>query len=83
MENEVRQYIEDWEKKCYKAGIPDEVILGLSNRVPNYKTIALCILSNDLSKIGVKKPVSKYYSILKRIEIENRVYAGKQLKLKF
>jgi len=52
--------------------------------VPNYKKIAIALLKNDynLISLGYDAPKSKYYSILKRIEIDARQYKGKQLKLK-
>jgi hypothetical protein len=44
----------------------------------------MTLLKNDfnLKSLGFKTKKSKYYSILKKIEIENREYKGKQLKLK-
>ena len=79
----IKKYVKDWEFKCYKSGIPDEVEVCLSDKVPNYKKICMAILSNDLNltSIGFSNKHSKYYSILKRIEIDARTYVGKQLKL--
>jgi predicted phosphoadenosine phosphosulfate sulfurtransferase len=51
--------------------------------VPNYKNIALSILKNDYRSLGYHPEKSKYYSILKRIEIDAREYNGKQIKIKF
>lgn len=72
-----------WEKRCYKKGIPDEAPFQLKDKVPSYKRICLAILNNDLqlTSLGYEPKKSKYYSILKRIEISARVYKGKQLKL--
>jgi predicted phosphoadenosine phosphosulfate sulfurtransferase len=80
---EIQAYIKEWEQKCYKKGIPDEVIPALKEKVPNYKQIALCILNNDhaLKSLGFSTKQSKWYSYYKRIEIDQRRYAGKQLKL--
>lgn len=80
----IKLYVSEWECKCYKNGIPDEVELGINDKVPNWKTICLALLKNDLelTSLGFNKKTSKYYSILKRIEIESRDYEGKQLKLK-
>jgi predicted phosphoadenosine phosphosulfate sulfurtransferase len=50
--------------------------------VPSYKKICLSILKNDYKDLGYYPKKSKYYSILKRIEIDQRMYNGKQLKLK-
>ena len=46
----VEEYCRTWEGRCYDAGIPDEApgSLLFSGRVPSFKAIALCILSNDL-----------------------------------
>jgi len=54
----------------------------LNDKVPSYKRIAIAILRNDISYLGYDRPKSKYYSILKRIEIDAREYNGKQLKLR-
>jgi predicted phosphoadenosine phosphosulfate sulfurtransferase len=72
-----------WERRCYKNGIPDEAPSELGDRVPSYKRICLAILNNDLqlTSLGYYPKKSKYYSILKRIEIDARIYKGKQLKL--
>lgn len=79
----VREYVSMWEKRCYKKGIPDEAPFQLKDKVPSYKRICLAILNNDLqlTSLGYEPKKSKYYSILKRIEISARVYKGKQLKL--
>lgn len=82
MEEQIFNYIREWEGRCYSGGIPDEAPIEINDKVPSYKKIALCILRNDLRGIGVEPKYSKYYSILKRIEIEAREYNGKQFKLK-
>ena len=74
-----------WEDRCYQNGIPDEAPFELNGKVPSYKTICIAILKNDLNltKLGFKAKDSKYYSILKRIEIDARPSKyGKQLKLR-
>lgn len=80
MKKIINTYIKDWESKGYSDGIPDEVPVRLDqlNKAPSYKRICIAILSNDLSQIGVKRETSKYYHILKRIELEPN---KKQLKL--
>jgi len=80
----VEEYTQTWEKRCYKNGIPDQTPIGLDKKVPSYQRIAICLLKNDLnlSGLGYESPKSKYYSILKRIEIDAREYDGKQYKLK-
>jgi len=79
--NAILEYIETWEKRCYKNGIPDEAPIELIGKVPNYKEIAICILNNNLKPLGIHGKKSKYYSIFKRIEIDAREYNGKQLRL--
>lgn len=53
------------------------------DKVPSYKKIAYLILTNDMNMtgLGFSQKVSKYYSMLKKIEIDARTYEGKQLKL--
>lgn len=65
-----------WEKRCYTNGIPDEAPIELekNNLVPSYRRIALALLKNDyaLKTLGFEPKKSKYYSILKRIELARR-----------
>lgn len=70
----VFDYIKTWETRCYKKGIPDEVPLELEELAPSYKKIAVAILSNDLhfTSLGFSTPKSKWYSILKKIEIRKK-----------
>ncbi len=79
----IEQYIKLWKKRCYKNGLPDESPIQIKDKVPSYKNIALAILKNDftLNSLGFKPKKTKYYSILKRIELDDRKYIGKQLKL--
>jgi predicted phosphoadenosine phosphosulfate sulfurtransferase len=77
----IYEYIQEWENRCYKNGLPDEAPIELVGKVPNYKHIAICILNNNLKPLGIEGKKSKYYSILKRIEIDAREYNGKQIKL--
>ena len=46
----VTAYVELWENRCYRSGIPDEAPrkLEASGRVPSYRQIAVAILNNDL-----------------------------------
>jgi len=83
--DKVEEYVNEWERRCYKKGIPDEAPIELADKVPSYKRIVMAILKNDLnlSSLGYKTKDSKYYSILKRIEIDAREYNGKQYKLMF
>lgn len=72
-----------WEGRCYLNGIPDEAPNEISSKVPSYKRIALAILSNDLqlTRLGYEPKYSKYYSVLKRIELKDKLKTN-QLKLK-
>lgn len=72
MESKIRNYIKTWEHRCYEDGIPDEVPDEISDRAPSYKRIAIAILNNDLTDLGIARKKSKYYSILKGIEIKER-----------
>jgi predicted phosphoadenosine phosphosulfate sulfurtransferase len=79
MVNEIQAYIKTWENRCYNTGIPDECPNEIDDLVPSYKKIAIAILKNDysLKTLGFNVKVSKYYHILKRIELTK----SQQLKL--
>ena len=79
----IQRFISEWEKRCYKNGIPDEAPIELKDKVPSYKQIALCILNNNLKPLGIEGKVTKYYSVLKRMEIDQREFYGKQIRIKF
>ena len=74
IKSNIQNYIQDWERKCYLNGIPDEVPPEINNLVPSYKKIAIAILRNDvtLKTLGFTQPKSRVYSELKRIEISKR-----------
>jgi predicted phosphoadenosine phosphosulfate sulfurtransferase len=80
---EIQRFINEWEKRCYKKGLPDEAPVELKDKVPSYKQIALCILNNNLKPLGIEGRKTKYYSVLKGIEIDKREFNGKQIKLIF
>lgn len=79
----IEVYIREWESKCYSGGLPDEAPKEISDMVPSYKRICIAILKNDitLKSLGFDPPKSKYYSQLKRIEINARPCKVKQLEL--
>lgn len=80
----IAEYIEIWEKRCYKKGIPDEAPIQISDKVPSYKAICIALLKNDmqLTNLGYQPKHSNFYSILKKIEIDARdTGKPKQLKL--
>lgn len=77
MQKVVDSYISKWSQKGYPDDIPDSVpdeLMRLS-LAPSYRAIALALLSNDtgLNSLGMPVKKSKYYSILKKIEIDARV----------
>ena len=79
----VRDYVRTWENRCYLNGIPDEVPKEIQKKVPSYKRIAIALLNNDmqLRELGYEPNTSKYYIMLKRIELQDRLKTN-QLKLK-
>lgn len=78
----IESFVETWESRCYKNGIPDDAPQEIFLKVPSYKLIARAILSNDLSLIGVDKKPCKAYISLKRLEISKREsFKDNQLKL--
>jgi len=76
MKKKILNYINEWEKRCYKDGIPDEAPLRLEqlNKVPSYKAIVRAIIKNDitLKTLGFTQSKCKSYHELKRIELEKR-----------
>lgn len=74
MKNKLNQYIETWMDRCYYEDIPDESPNDILEKVPSYKRIVLAILRNDhqLESLGFTPKKSKYYHMLKKIEIEER-----------
>lgn len=74
MKNRIKEYITTWENRCYPDGIPDEAPNEISDMVPSYKRIAIAILRNDysLKYLGFTPKKSKFYTILKGIEIRKR-----------
>ena len=71
----VEQYIKRWLKQGYRE-IPDEVPTQLMRErlAPSYKAICQALLSNDmhLVSLGCSGPRSDWYSVFKKIEIEQR-----------
>lgn len=76
MKNKIKNYLTEWENRCYNSGIPDEAPIRLEqlNKVPSYKAIVRAIMKNDttLKTLGFiqKKPNS--YHELKRVELAKR-----------
>jgi len=85
MKKKIEHYIQTWEARGYADGIPDEVPDRLMqlNKAPSYKAICIAILKNDFNckTLGYAPKKSIYYSIFKKIEIEQRPGAPRQLNL--
>jgi predicted phosphoadenosine phosphosulfate sulfurtransferase len=81
----IKKYIQDWERKGYINGIPDEAPIELEKRgiVPSYKMICIAIMKNpnNLEILGFQREKCKIYHEIKRQEIYNRPTKNKQLKL--
>lgn len=79
----INQYIKLWENRCYKNGIPDQCHHDIERNklAPSYRQIAIAILKNDhsLKSLGFEPKQSKYYDVLKKIELTNR---GVSIQLK-
>ncbi len=74
MKEQILNYISLWERRCYSNGLPDELPNEIDDLVPSYKRICIAIMKGDLEYIGISRPVSQYYGMLKCIEL------GKQYK---
>lgn len=74
MVSKIKYWIGLWENRCYKGGLPDESPIEIESKVPSYERICRAILSNDhqLKSLGFTPKQSKYYSMLKRIELKKR-----------
>lgn len=72
MQTIIENYISTWERRCYKSGIPDDAPKEIFDKVPSYKKIAMAILKNDVSLLGIEKKPCLAYIALKRIEISQR-----------
>ncbi len=79
----INAYVETWKGRGYPMDIPDEVpvMIARERLAPSYKAICLALLRNDnqLLSLGFTGPVSPWYGVLKREEIEARPNA--QMKL--
>ena len=88
MKNKILNYIQDWIKKCYSDGIPDEAPIRLEklNKVPSYRRICIAIMKNDtqLETLGFTRIKSNVYHEIKRAELIERgvIKKDNQLKLK-
>ena len=55
----------------YSDDLPDEAPTRLEQlrKVPSYRIVAIAILRNDIRMLGVQLPRSRWYSVLKSIEL--------------
>lgn len=85
MKTKLKDYIRDWETKCYYNGIPDEAPIRLEqlNKVPSYRKICFAILKNDysLKTLGLTQNKIPVYHEFKKIELSQRNKYNYQLKL--
>lgn len=82
MEKKIRGWVRTWEGRCYPEGIPDEAPSELENAnlVPSYRRICKAILKNDfpLLTLGFTREPCEAYSLLKKIEINERLRRDKR-----
>lgn len=77
----IQEWETTWISRCYSAGVPDECPNEIRHIVPNWKSIAISIISNDMYLGGiVRRPHSEHYDAIKRAELIKRGCAI-QLKL--
>lgn len=51
----MEHYEATWINRCYFDGVPDEVPSGINatGRAPSWKSVAVCLLKNDLMLTGL------------------------------
>jgi predicted phosphoadenosine phosphosulfate sulfurtransferase len=83
--HKIKDYISRWEDRDYRNGIPDEAPIELERAglAPSYRLICIALMKNpnNLESLGYTREKCKIYQEIKRTEIYNREYSGKQLKL--
>lgn len=76
LHNRIAHYTQTWQARGYPNGLPNEVSPELMrlNLAPSHKAIALAVLKNDhaLSSLGYSQPISPWYGVIKRLELETR-----------
>jgi len=76
MRQKIGKYISTWEAKDYSGGIPDDADpkLEAMGLVPSYRMICKAILKNDIAlvSLGFTRQKTEAYSIIKKIELEER-----------
>lgn len=85
MKKKIEDYIIKWKTIAYFKDIPDKAPKRLEElkKVPSYRAICLAILKNDsqLKSLGFTPKSSRYYSMLKRKELEEKGIIAKQWRL--
>lgn len=85
MKKKIENYIKKWITTVYLNDLPDEAPRRLEelNKVPSYKQICMALLKNDsqLKSLGYTPKSSRYYSMLKRKELEEKGIIAKQWRL--
>ena len=72
----IKAYEDLWINRCYSDGLPDgdevPATLLANLKVPSYKSIALCILKNDLKlrTLGFPNETSELTGQLERMKLE-------------
>lgn len=85
MKKKIENYIEKWTTTVYLNDLPDEAPKRLEelNKVPSYRQICIALLKTDyqLKSLGCTPKKSRYYSMLKRKELEEKGILAKQWRL--
>lgn len=85
MKKKIENYIKKWTTTVYLNDLPDEAPRRLEelNKVPSYRQICIALLKNDcqLKSLGYTPKSSRYYSMLKRKELEEKGIIAKQWRL--
>lgn len=79
MRSKIEKYIKTWQERCYPE-LPDESPPEIFEKVPSYERICLAILKNDrqLESLGFQREKCELYSLLKRIELDERARKAKE-----
>lgn len=85
MKKKIENYIKKWTTTVYLNDLPDEAPRRLEelHKVPSYRQICIALLKNDsqLKSLGYTPKSSRYYSMLKRKELEEKGIIAKQWRL--
>ena len=85
IKTKIKAIVENWERKDYDSGIPDEAPFQLEQRglELSYKMICVALMKNpyNLESIGVSRTKSPTYNNIKMVEIYKRKKDNKQLNI--